>query len=422
MSLLLFFAGVESESSEGGNGSSSVESASTSAIGTLGSANLPYTPTFAINVHEPLAAGGRLRESAIIANSYSHVVSAIGGYISATFEIAANMNIINDWLTTGLMRHISVAEPAGNIVWEGFVNGVTLNFGRISIVRGPVLGIGNKVSCKYTTVRYDPLGINFGGKAAQTQFFEDDDMQDIYGIIETVITSGEMHEDDAEEIAKTYLAEFKYPETSHSVSFLGSNTPSVTVQCSGYSALFDKYYYSKTDTANEINLSVKLNRIVSADPNLYYTINDTTFKENTLQVIEYEDGEKTARGLIDDLIARGDANDTRYLWGVYNDRVFQYTPAPTTSDYAFTMSEGGGVILDKYGLRVNPWRVTPGQWLTVSDLSLGGHNLSTTDPRAIVSSIFIETLTYSMPYSLDITGGRISSLKQKLFRLGLGGM
>ena len=165
MSLLLLLVGAGEEDSGGGT---PVEETSVAGLTTSSVSNLPYSPTFAINVHEPLAAGGRLRESAVIANSYSHVVSSVGGYISASFEIAANMNIINDWLTSGLMRHISVKEPAGNVVWEGFVNSVTLNFGRISIVRGPVLGIGNKVSCKYTTVRYDPLGINFGGKPAQT--------------------------------------------------------------------------------------------------------------------------------------------------------------------------------------------------------------------------------------------------------------
>lgn len=418
MSLLLLFAGGGSSGSTPGDG----DLVAITSSGIDGSANEPYSPTFSINVHAPLSTGGMLLESAVTANSYSHTMAAIGGYTSAQFELAANMNMINDWLTSGLMRHIEVKEPSGNIVWEGFVNSVTLNFGRVSIVRGPLINMGNKVSCKYTTVRYDPLGINFGGKPAQTQFFQDTDMQAIYGIIESVVSSGEMHEDEAEEIAKTYLAEFKYPETSHNVSFLGSSSPSVSVSCLGYSALFDKYYYSKTDTANEVNLSVKLTSVVDAEPNTYFTTSTKTITENTLGVIEYEDGEKTGRGLIDDIVSRGDANDKRYIWGVYNGRVFNYYPAPAQVDYAFSMTAGGGVILDKFGLRVNPWRVSPGQWINVADLLLGGENLGVTDPRALSSTIFIENLTYTAPYGLDITGGRVSTLKQKLFRLGLGSM
>lgn len=384
--------------------------------------NSPYVPTFAIGVYEPIYSGGQIIEASTEVNSYSHTINAVGGYINASFEIAANENTISDWLESGLMRHISVREPAGTIIWEGFVNSITSKFGRVSVTRGPVLNVGNKISCKYTTVRYDPLGINFGGKPAQTQFFEDADMQSIYGIIETVVSTGEMHEDDAEEIARTHLAEYKYPETTYNVSFLGSNTPSIMVECVGYSTLFDKYHYDKTDTANEIDLSVKLQRIIDADPNSYFATHDTLFAENTLQVIEYEDGEKTARGLIDDLVARGDADDNRYLWGVYNNRVLHYYPAPVAPDYAFTMSEGGGIILDKFGLRLSPWRVSPGHWITISDLTLGGHNFLVTDPRAVSSSVFIENVTFTAPYGLDVTGGRVSTLKQKLYRLGLGGM
>lgn len=416
MSLLLLFAGGDSVETP----VTPVSSSSTGFIHPV--ANYPYTPTFGISIYEPLSAGAALVDSGVEANSYSHTISAIGGYDTATFELAANLVIINDWLTSGLMRHIRVAEPAGEILWEGFVDTINLNFGRVSITRGPVLSLANKVACKYTTVRYDPLGINFGGKAAVTQYFSDTDMQDIYGIIEGIVSTGEMHEDDAEEIARTHLAEFKYPETTHNVSFLGGSSPSVSVSCKGYSYLFDKYTYSKTDTAAEINLSTKLQRTVEADPNSYFSIDALHYTENTLQVIEYEDGEKTARGLMDDLVARGDASDNRMLWGVYKDRTFQYYPAPVVTDFAFNMSESQGIILDRHGELVQPWRVSPGHWISVSDLDLGGRNINVTDPRAIASSIFIESVNFTAPYGLNITGGRVSTLKQKLYRLGLGGM
>jgi hypothetical protein len=414
MSLLLLFSGAGESAPAGAD----------SGTGTV-ALNRSYaaaSPTFSVNAHQPLATGGLLWESGIIANSYSHTIGAIGGYLTASIQISASPSTIYDWLSNGIMRHIVVTEPAGQIIWEGFVNSMQIAFGRVSITRGPALQIGNKVSCKYTTVRYDPLGINFGGKPAQTPFVEDSDMQAIYGILETIVTAGEMHEDEAQEIANTHLAEFKYPETTHQISLLGGNSPSVTLECLGYSALLDKYNYTFTDTANEVNLSVKLQDIVEGEPNSYFSVRDDKFTENTLQVIEYEDGSKTGRGLIDDLVARGDANDQRYLWGVYRDRLFHYYPAPVTTDYAFSMSEVGGALLDKDGLIVHPWAVTPGHWVTVSDLTLGGHRLSTTDARSIPTSIFIENLSFTAPYGLDITGGRVSSLRQKLYRLGLGGM
>ena len=420
MSLLLLFAGGDGDPSPPGGSGVAVDFSSDASTGVF--ANFPYTPTFVVSVHEPLASGASPLESPLDTNSYSHTVSAIGGYDTATFELAANMVIINDWLVSGLMRHIVAHDPAGEIIWEGFVDQINLNFGRVSLTRGPVLGMANNVACKYTTVRYDPLGINFGGKPAVTDYFSDTDMQDIYGIIEGIVSAGEMHVDDAEEIARTHLAEFKYPETAHNVSFLGGSSPSITVTCKGYSYLLDKYTYSKVDTAAEINLSTKIQRAVEADPNSYFSVDELFFTENTLQVIEYEDGEKTARGLIDDLVARGDADDNRMLWGVYKGRKFQYYPAPVITDFAFNMSESQGIILDSQGELIQPWRVSPGHWLSVSDLMLGGRNASATDPRAIASSIFIESVSFTAPYGLDITGGRVSTLRQKLYRLGLGGM
>jgi hypothetical protein len=412
MSLLLLF----SSSGEAAQESPEEQAATPSPI-----SSSSYSPVISVSVHSPLAAGGNLEFASLEVNSYSHSIQAVGGYDTASFTIAANRTIVNDWLINGPMRHIIVKEGAGQVVWEGFVNRVDLTFGRVSISRGPILDSVNKVACKYTTVRYDPLGINFGGKPAITPYEEDSDMQAIYGIIEGVVSGGEMHEDDAAEIARTHLAEFKYPQTTHNVTFLGGNDPSIVVHCLGYSHLFDKYTYSKIDSASDINLSTKIQRVVEGDPNSYFTVSGTAFATNTLQINEYEDGEKVARGVIDDLVARGDDEDNRYLWGVYNNRVFSYVSAPTNTERKYEMSEAQGIILDQDGNRVPPWRVTPGGWVTLSELTLGSQLIGTQDPGASATSIFMESVNFTAPYTLDISGGRVSTLRQKLYRLGLGG-
>jgi hypothetical protein len=418
----LLLLGAGAGSGDGGDSGALQPAASgSSPTGGEGLSNSPYTPTIAIDIHEPLAAGGELINSSIIINSYSHTINAVGGFDTATFTMAANMNMINEWLVSGPMRHIIVKESAGSTIWEGFVDSLDLNFGRVSIKRGPIIDAANKVACKYTTVRYDPLGINFGGKPAITPFVQDTDMQQIYGIIEGIVSGGEMHEDEALEIANTYLAEYKYPETTHNVTFLTGNDPSITVQAKGYGHLLDKYTYAKIDTAADINLSLKIQRAVEGDPNSYFTIDANNFVTNTIQVNEYEDGEKTARGLIDDLVARGDDADNRYIWGVYADRLFQYVKAPVVNDFAFNMSEAQGLLLDQYGERIPPWLVLPGHWITVSDLSQGGHTYNAQDPRATESSIFIEKVSFTAPYDINISGGKVSTLRQKLYRLGLGG-
>ena len=123
----LLLLGAGAGSGDGGDSGALQPAASgSSPTGGEGLSNSPYTPTIAIDIHEPLAAGGELINSSIIINSYSHTINAVGGFDTATFTMAANMNMINEWLVSGPMRHIIVKESAGSTIWEGFVDSLDL--------------------------------------------------------------------------------------------------------------------------------------------------------------------------------------------------------------------------------------------------------------------------------------------------------
>jgi hypothetical protein len=69
---------------------------------------------------------------------------------------------------------------------------------------------------------------------------------------------------------------------------------------------------------------------------------------------------------------------------------------------------------------VRPWLVRPGKWLFLNDF-LVGKPVSTTlrsDPR----NLFIEQVNYTLPYSLSLSGGRLTQLGQVLSQISMGGI
>jgi hypothetical protein len=120
-------------------------------------------------------------------------------------------------------------------------------------------------------------------------------------------------------------------------------------------------------------------------------------------------------------VALGDPSDfARYTFGVYDDRQAYYKKMPTAIEYVYRLSSGSQAIETTGGARVQPWNVRPAKWLEIPDFLIGraagGGNLRD-DPR----NVFIESVTYTAPFGLTINGGKVSTLKQKMAQLGLGG-
>lgn len=374
-----------------------------------------------IHVYSPLVVNSNIVDDALNekVESYTHTISALGGYESANMAINDRQLNIEDWLSSGLMRHIEVYSPSLVKIWEGFVNEIQITLGGLSVTRGPLLDVSNNVAVTYSTIdtSISPPAV---GQRTTTPFNSDSDSQTLYGVLEAVLNTGGATANEVVAIRGVFLNENKDPQTSQQLS-LGENSGiSMQLNCLGYYHLFKKYIYNQTVSTGTANLSTILAAIIAADPNSIFSTSTSNITTNTLQVKQYLNDNSPAWQLIQGLIARGDSSDNRYIFGIYNDRVPTYEAIPTDYEYQQRLSDPAQRIENQAGNEIKPWDVKAGKWLFVPDFLIG--KVLPTSLRLDPRMIFIEQVTYSMPWGLQIQGGKTGKLTQKLAKLGLSGI
>lgn len=375
-------------------------------------------------LYAPLETGGVLLATnlADVISDYSHSIATVGGYQSASFSLAAGGQEASDWLEEGLGRHVEVYDPALERIWEGFVSRVTIQLGPLSVSRGPYMDIANRVKVAYTTATYTVLGVTFPGEDLITEPANDTDSQERYGILEMVLSTGVLASAEAEQIRDQYLVDFSFPPSSEELSLGGVGQAGVTVsvECEGYYRFFERYTYNHTPgNPLETPISTKLALVIAADPNGLFSTTNAQIQYNGFLVADDEDGQDKAWSVIGDLVARGDANDSRYIFAVLNDRQIIYDAIPTTVTYEHLLAEPGQPVLFSSGRGSVPyWRVRPGRWLSVPDFLPGA--AEATELRRDPRNIFIEAVSYTSPGTLVVSGGRVDGIAQRLARLGLG--
>jgi hypothetical protein len=377
-----------------------------------------------ISVFEPTISSytpaGTYIESFIDAEGLNFTIQAMGGYWDCRFNVSDRLERLNAWLDNGVGRHIEVYSPELVKIWEGFVNKVTLNVGGFTVVRGPLMDIANDVMLVYSTVDTS-VSPPLTGVRAKSAAVTNTDSQAQFGIIEKVLSAGGVPVAQVADILNTYITENSLPETSKSLTAGGANAPSVSVECFGYVHWLRLYAYNQTANTGEIDLSTKMENILTADPNTLFSTDYSGVEDNTLQVKRWENNDRTAWALIRSLVAKGDTFGNRYTFGIYNDRRAVYEQIPDDFDYQQRLADPSQRFETPSGLEVKPWNLTAARWLLFPDFLIGRTQPATVlreDPRAL----FIESLTYTAPWSVSINGGKVETLNQKLAQLGLAGI
>ena len=91
---------------------------------------------------------------------------------------------IEDWLTYGLGRHVTVHDPSLSVIWEGFVNEVQGAVGPLSARRGPLAEIANRTLAIYSD--------DTTSAQAVTALENDADGQAVYGIWYKTTSAGQV--------------------------------------------------------------------------------------------------------------------------------------------------------------------------------------------------------------------------------------
>jgi hypothetical protein len=375
-----------------------------------------------IDVQDPIWWSSRSSTAHVLnreIESYQHTIIADGGFNTAQFEISADNLDIDDWIENGLGRHIVVYGTSAEIIWEGFVNRVVVGIGSLSASRGPLFDIANRVSVTYTPIIDISVEPIVTGSETETPIAENTDSQARYGIIEQVLSGGQLLDDgtydDAEEMRDLYLAEHAWPYTDENINLSTSSRPTVTVECSGYKEWLNVYVHNDY-TEGTVTLDNKVKYVLNSDPNSIFSTNQIFIQSNAQLTGRYEDKNRFAGSIISDVVSLGDGSDNRWVFSVYEDRLCYYESVPTEVEY-YHLLTSTSIMSTEMKAPVSPGNFRPGVWVEISDFAPGTTNPSGVirrDPRVL----FVEQVTFTSPTGLTLAGSRISTFTQRLSQLG----
>jgi len=348
---------------------------------------------------------------------WNHTSAANGGYLTAACNVVAHPNVIDEWLENGLGRWITLNDEGGNVCWRGFVDQVSANIAGLQIVRGPMTGIGNRAQMVYSTVDTTTTPPTVGVRARTTQT-DDTASQMLYGIWQKVLSCGGTTAADAAQVQALYLQEFSVPQTTKTLT-MGGGGMSMSLNLKGAWYWLAAYIANFTTTGTT-NLSSRLTGILALDPNGVFSTDYSNVTANTYQVKAYSNDDKNGMSALTELLTPGDAAFNRYTAGFYGQEVMFYTAMPGILEYITSLSDPNQEITRPSGVIVRPWEVQPAKWLQISDLMVG--RSADVDPRDDPRNIFIEQVTYTAPYSVQLNGAKVGTLSQVLAQKGISGI
>ena len=360
--------------------------------------------------------------------SYGHELANDWGYKSISITLGGTQNAIDDWYENGIGRHIEVYNSAGQLICSGFVNRVTVTSSTLQASRGPLIEVCNRASVMYTPIIDVSVAPPLTGAEKSTVIAENNNSQRKYGIIEKVLSGGQLLDDgttdEAENYRDRYLDETREPSMGDKGISLGnSGNPAVQLEIIGYYAWLDLYIYSSIVTG-VTTVSAKMQTVLASDPNGIFSTNYLGLETNNLLTPNYDNDNRTAKAIIEEMIKRGnDTDDTRRIFGIFENQKAIYRTIPDEFTYYYKLSSrnqniriyGGG----ERGAIVKPWDVQAGKWLFIGDF-LPGRFTDTSNKKDDPRSMFLESVSFSAPFGLSLNGIGISELAQYLAKLGVG--
>jgi len=349
---------------------------------------------------------------------YTHRSDAFIGFNDAQFTIADILPGLEYWIEYGLGCDVKVYSNSLAKCWHGFINIVKLNVAGLTITVGPLMDIANRVTVMYTGIENENYpAISLG----QVRTLEKNDVnsQTKYGILPKVLSASDVTTEEAEGYRNTYLEKMKNPNISQDWSSTKKGTPNIELSCLGY-AHWLNYPYGDVDTGDQ-NPSDKIIDILGATPNVAWLAFNTTgvITNATIVTTEQDTQDRTGLSIIKSVTAFGDNTFARWLFGIYEDLRASYGPAPTTVHYRQNLNNPSNLIFNAAGGLVYPWDVRPGRWIEYADVLIG--ETPPSDLRDSARFQFIESVKYTAPRGLQLKGGEVDTLAQRMAQFGLGG-
>jgi len=287
------------------------------------------------------------------AESYTHTITAMGGFESMQISLSASFDEAIDWLTNGLLRPAIVAGPEATTCWEGFCSEVSATFGQEQ--RSVSLdGMGNRIRVKYTTVLGTPGTTSTAGNT---------DSQALYGIKDLVLSIGNTTATGAGQLRDVALAERKYPPMQPTTTIASGDLGDVqlTLSFTGWYTTFDWLVTSNSTTSTAVT-TAQIQTLTTAyvAVNNFFSVDYGEIDASGISDTQYIEAETTYREKIEKLLIQGTGTQ-RLAYGIYENRKWKITTwagaTPTTITYQRSITSGE--VFDAYGGIIAPWLVRP---------------------------------------------------------------
>jgi hypothetical protein len=377
---------------------------------------------FTVSYYDRLPKGGHwLGDLDVSLQNWRHSITAFGGFDTASFELVDNQSVLEDWLQNGLFRPIVARDSYLEIIWEGFVDSITVNQAGLAVTSGPVTTIANRVFAIYSGVDTSVYPPQIGVRK-KTPTFNNTTSQADWGIWHEVLSLAGVTDSNADQLVGMYLDEHGHPEMSGNFSFSNQEI-SLTINCTGWQRTLN-YPFNFTTNSGTVSITTRIQQVLNANINTGWISTDYgRIATNATLVPQFEEDDQLALEHLRGLAAMGDENNLRHLFGIYENRQAVYGPVSEQVDYTIELGDPRRQILDSAGAIVPPWKMRPGKWIFFNDFmpGLGSPLLDLhRDPRMLR----IESLQFDMrtPYAVQFAGGINSRYEAKSARLGLRGM
>lgn len=377
---------------------------------------------FTISYYNRLPRGGEwLGSLDISAQNWRHTISAYGGFDTATFELTDHNAVMEEWIQHGLFRPIIARDNHLNVIWEGFVDSITINQGGLSVTHGPVTEIANRAFGIYSGVDTSVYPPQIGVRK-KTPTFNYAASQTDWGIWHQIVSMAGVSDSNADQLVGVFLEEHGYPEINSNFSFSEEDI-SLSINCLGWINTL-RYPFNYTSSSGTVAISTRLQQVLSANPNAGWISSDySRITTNATAVPQYENDDQLAIEHIRGLTAMGNSSNLRHMFGIYEGRQAVYEPVSSQIDYKTELRDGRRRIFDAGDSPIHPWRIRPGRWIFFNDFipSLGAVS---TNFHEDLRMLRVETVQFDMrtPNAVQFTGGVTSKYEQRSARLGLRGM
>lgn len=303
--------------------------------------------------------------------SYNHETVLVGGYRSASFAFNANLVTAEEWIFTGIGRHIEIYSRQGNKVWEGIVNEISFNVGPRAIKIGPFMKMSNRINVGYQHPNYGIPGDSNAGTYDETGWADNLSSQRRYGIVEELVSGGTGENPEMVTLRDARLEQQAEPIVSETLSSGQQGQEiAMTISCVGYSRLLEKQIYNLAWQSGWTTVDLSAKIIAMLDENKFFVNQraiNRSIQTTGIDVPPEDSDNRTAWIIMSDHISKSPLSNSLRC-GMLEDMTFTLQVLPEETVYS--RSSGSNIIKDQYGNTVLNSEVVPGGYMALVDFSI----------------------------------------------------